>query len=109
MTSALESRSELLTRSEVAGRLGVSDHTVWRWTTAGIRGVKLRHTPIGARIHYSPADIESFLGALRGDGPATQGSARQAKPRRGRTTAAAKAILAKHGIAINTDAKGSPE
>ena len=53
---------QLLTRSEVARRLGVTPHTLYRWTRRGQfpAPIKLGHRS----VRYEPAVVEEGLGRL---------------------------------------------
>jgi predicted site-specific integrase-resolvase len=57
-------RSQLLTREELAERLGVDVKTVDRWCRVGVRGVLLPRRFIGGRVFFSPEDIHEWQAAV---------------------------------------------
>ncbi len=62
----LRSLDHLLTKEKVAEKLGVSLRTVERYTTIGVRGVKLQPTPVGHRlIRYDESDVLMFIELTR--------------------------------------------
>lgn len=62
MTNQIE--SERLTLNAAARRLSVHVSTVWRWYSAGVRGVRLRTHLVGGRRYCTLADLEKFLAML---------------------------------------------
>lgn len=53
--------AERLTFSAAAQKIGVHVATLWRWATAGCRGVRLQSWSIGARRFTTATAIDQFM------------------------------------------------
>lgn len=64
--SQTEATTEYLSIADAAARMPgrVTVSTVWRWTTAGYRGVRLRTQRVGWRLWTTPAWVDEFLVAI---------------------------------------------
>ena len=51
----------------VARNAGVDPATVWRWTTRGVRGVRLRTERLGGRRVVLESDLNEFFAAISGE------------------------------------------
>lgn len=60
---------KLLTMREAAASVGNGVHlaTIHRWSTAGVRNIKLRTTLVGGRRFVERAELDKFLAAINGD------------------------------------------
>lgn len=48
---------------ELTGRK-VSQHTIWKWATFGVKGIKLEHIFIGGRLFVTREAIQKFFEEL---------------------------------------------
>lgn len=51
----------LVSLNDIATEYEVSAATAWRWVTVGVRGVKLEHRRIGARIVVTREAVQRFF------------------------------------------------
>ena len=63
-TSASTSDTGRVSLTDLAKRLGVHYTTVFRWTKAGVCGVRLQTTRVGGRLSVSDAQLQEFFTAL---------------------------------------------
>lgn len=57
--------ADYLTVKDVAKRLGITQETVRRYITEGIKGVKLTAIDFPRGYRIDPADLEDFLNKLK--------------------------------------------
>lgn len=62
----MQTTSTFIPLAEVAKQLPGRPHvsTLHRWTTKGVRGVKLETTRVGSRVYVTQEAIERFLAEL---------------------------------------------
>ncbi len=81
------------TLAEVAGKLprlggrNIHTSTLWRWTSRGIRGVRLEHLKLGGRIVTSLEAVQRFSERLNEASVAVRPPNASEKNRRPRTSA----------------------
>jgi len=70
MISSLDAEKYRL--AEAAQRLGTHVSTLFRWSSKGIGGAKLRITRVGGRSYVLREDLERFIAARSDPAPASE-------------------------------------
>lgn len=55
----MTSLNDLLSTSEVAGKLGISKYTLYNW----VRDRKIPHIRVGQDLKFDPTDLQTWLAA----------------------------------------------